>query len=84
MEFVGVTDTFGGSGNPTELMNAFGLTAREVYNSVKKVLKRRAGEWDQVQAMTEVGFDGEHPQGYPKPGTVFPLEALIEADKETA
>lgn len=82
MEFVGVTDTFGGSGNPTELMKAFGLTAQDVYNSVKKVLKRRAGEWNQIQTMTEVGFEGEHPQNYPKPGTVFPLADLIEQDRK--
>lgn len=84
MEFVGVTDTFGGSGDPNELMTAFGLTAQDVYNSAKKVLKRRAGEWNNVQAMTEVGFEGQHPKGYPKPGTVFPIEELIEADRKAA
>jgi transketolase len=83
MEFVGVTDTFGGSGNPTELMEAFGLTAKDVYRSVKKVLKRRAGEWDDIQAMTEVGFENEHPKGYPKPGEIFPIDELIEADRKT-
>lgn len=81
MEFVGVTDTFGGSGNPQELMEAFGLTSRDVYHSVRKLLKRRAGEWDRIQPMTEVGMDGEHPPGYPKPGTIFPINELIEADK---
>ncbi|HVZ38328.1 MAG TPA: transketolase C-terminal domain-containing protein [Candidatus Kapabacteria bacterium] len=84
MEFVGVTDTFGGSGNPNELMKAFGLTSRDIYNSVKKVLARRSGEWNQVQAMTEVGFEGQHPVGYPKPGTVFPIEELIENDRKAA
>lgn len=84
MEFVGVTDTFGGSGNPQELMEAFGLTSRDVYRSVRKLLKRRAGEWDRVQPMTEVGMDGEHPPGYPKPGTIFPINELIEADKATS
>ncbi|MBS1912419.1 MAG: transketolase family protein [Bacteroidetes bacterium] len=84
MEFVGVTDTFGGSGNPNELMKAFGLTSNDIYNSVKKVLARRAGEWNQVQAMTEVGFEGQHPAGYPKPGTVFPIEELIENDRKAA
>jgi transketolase len=84
MEFVGVTDTFGGSGKPDELMKTFGLTQDEVYNSVKKVLKRRSGEWNQFQLVTEVGFDGEHPANYPKPGTVFPIEELIEADKKAS
>ncbi len=83
MEFVGVTDTFGGSGKPEELMQAFGLTARDVYNSVESLLKRRAGEWDELQEITEVGFEGEHPQGYPKPGVTFPIETLIEADRQT-
>jgi transketolase len=83
MEFVGVTDSFGGSGTPTELMQAFGLTSTEIYRSVKKVLKRRSGEWNQIQEVTEVGFDGEHPQNYPKPGTVFPLEDLIAADRNS-
>lgn len=81
MEFVGVTDTFGGSGNPNELMAAFGLTSGDVVNSVRKVLKRRAGEWNEVQSMTQVGMPGEHPVGYPKPGTVFPIADLIEADR---
>jgi transketolase len=84
MEFVGVTDTFGGSGKPDELMKAFGLTQDEVYNSVKKVLKRRSGEWNQLQQVTEVGFEGQHPANYPKPGVVFPIEQLIEADKKGA
>ncbi|MDB5036005.1 MAG: tkt [Chlorobi bacterium] len=83
MEFVGVADTFGGSGSPGELMEAFGLTAKDVYNSVKKVLKRRSGEWNGLQAMTEVGMEGEHPKGYPKPGTIFPIDALIEADRKS-
>jgi transketolase len=82
MEFVGVTDTFGGSGKPDELMKTFGLTQDEVYNSVKKVLKRRSGEWNQLQQVTEVGFEGEHPVNYPKPGTIFPIEKLIEADRK--
>lgn len=84
MEFVGVTDTFGGSGNPDELMTAFGLTARDVYNSAKKTLMRRAGEWNQVQSMTQVGLEGQQPKGYPKPGATFPIEELIEADRRAA
>ncbi|MBL0331313.1 MAG: transketolase family protein [Chlorobiota bacterium] len=82
MEFVGVTDTFGGSGNSVELMTAFGLTAQDVYISVKKVLKRRAGEWNVIQSMTKIGFTEEdQPKNYPKPGTVFPLSDLIKQDE---
>lgn len=84
MEFVGVTDTFGGSGTPTELMKAFGLTSSDIYNSVKKVLMRRSGQWNGFQRMTEVGMEGEHPTNYPKPGVVFPIEELIEADRQAA
>lgn len=82
MEFVGVTDSFGGSGKPDELMKAFGLTSADVYNSVKKVLKRRAGEWDEVQTMIQVGFEGQQPTLYPKPGVTFPIADLIEADRK--
>ncbi len=84
MEFVGVTDTFGGSGNPNELMKAFGLTAEDVYHSVRKVLQRRAGQWTGIQSVTEVGMEGEHPANYPKPGTVFPVADLIEQDRKAA
>jgi transketolase len=82
MEFVGVTDTFGGSGKPDELMKAFGLTENDVYNSVKKVLKRRSGEWNQVQRITDVGLGDEQPANYPKPGVLFPIDQLIEADRK--
>jgi transketolase len=41
MEFVGVKDTFGGSGDPDELMKLFGLTSTDIVASVKTVLKRK-------------------------------------------
>ena len=41
MEFVGVQDTFGGSGDPDELMHYFGLTSSDIVKAVKKVLKRK-------------------------------------------
>lgn len=41
MEFVGVNDTYGGSGEPDELMQFFGLTAANIKENVKKVLKRK-------------------------------------------
>jgi transketolase len=41
MEFVGMKDSFGGSGEPEELMIKFGLTWREIYASVIKVIERR-------------------------------------------
>jgi transketolase len=84
MEFVGVADSFGGSGTPDELMKAFGLTHTTIVSAVRKVLKRRAGELDIVQAVTEVGMPGDGPVNYPKPGEVFPLETLVEADRKAA
>jgi transketolase len=41
MEFVGVKDTFGGSGDPDELMKLFGLTSTDIVAAVKNVLKRK-------------------------------------------
>ncbi len=41
MEFVGVQDTFGGSGDPDELMKLFGLTSVTIIEAVKKVMKRK-------------------------------------------
>lgn len=41
MEFVAVKDRFGKSGKPSELMEAFGLTSKEVIEAAQKVLKRK-------------------------------------------
>lgn len=41
MEFVGVKDTFGGSGKPDELMKFFGLTSDDVKSAIRKVLTRK-------------------------------------------
>jgi transketolase len=41
MEFVGINDTFGESGEPDELMRAYGITAKDVYEKSKKVLARK-------------------------------------------
>ncbi len=42
MEFVGVQDHFGESGEPRELLEAFHMTAPWIIKAVKKVLKRKA------------------------------------------
>jgi len=84
IEFVGVTDTFGGSGTPSELMEAFGLTHRYIEMSVRKVLKRRAGQWNVLQEVTTVGMPGEEPKNYPKPLTLFSLENFVEEDRRAA
>ncbi len=40
MEFVGVPDSFGESGEPEQLLEHFGLNARHIKAAVKRVLKR--------------------------------------------
>ena len=41
VEFVGVKDTFGGSGKPDELMEFFGLTSKDVKAAVKRAIARK-------------------------------------------
>lgn len=41
IEMVGVNDTFGESGQPEELMEKYGLTSKDIINSIKKVLERK-------------------------------------------
>lgn len=41
IEFVGVKDSFGGSGEPEELMEKYGLTWKEIYASALKSMQRR-------------------------------------------
>lgn len=41
MEFVGVKDTFGGSGDPDELMKLFGLTSSDIVLAVRKAISRK-------------------------------------------
>ncbi len=41
MEFVGVRDRFGESGNPSELIEAFGLGVKDIAAAVKKVIARK-------------------------------------------
>ncbi len=41
MEFVGLEDTFGESGAPEELLEKYGMGAKDIKAAVKKVLKRK-------------------------------------------
>lgn len=41
MEFIGVQDRFGESGEPAELLDAFGLSSPHIIKAVQKVLKRK-------------------------------------------
>lgn len=42
VEFVGVKDSFGGSGKPDELMEYFGLTSKDVKAAIKRAIARKA------------------------------------------
>lgn len=55
MEFVGVKDSFGGSGEPEELMIKFGLTWKEIYASALIAMQRRdGGSLQKIRAIKEV------------------------------
>ncbi len=41
MEFVGMKDSFGESGQPRELLEKYGMTDKEIITAVKKVLERK-------------------------------------------
>ena len=41
MEFVGVVDSFGESGTPTQLMNKYGLSSEKIMEKCKKVISRK-------------------------------------------
>lgn len=41
IEFIGLLDTFGESGQPAELLKKYGMTAKDIVKAVKKVIKRR-------------------------------------------
>ena len=41
MEFVGVEDSFGESGTPTQLMDKFGLSSKKIMEKCKKVILRK-------------------------------------------
>ncbi len=55
MEFVGVKDSFGGSGEPEELMQKFGLTWKEIYASALVAMHRRdKGSLPDIRKIIEV------------------------------
>jgi transketolase len=41
-EYVAVNDSFGESGTPDQLMEKYGLTANDIVEAVKKVMKRKS------------------------------------------
>jgi len=54
IEFVGVKDSFGGSGEPEELMEKFGLTWKEIYASALVAMDRRDKGSTSVRAIKDV------------------------------
>lgn len=58
VEFVGVRDSFGGSGEPEELMQKFGLTWKEIYASALLAMERRdkgSNGYRQVKDVAQMG-----------------------------
>ena len=41
IEFIGVQDRFGESGDPDELLEKYGLKAKHIVNAAKKAIKRK-------------------------------------------
>lgn len=54
IEFVGVPDRFGLSGEPEELMEYFGLTAQTIVASVIRAINRRDKGFDTIQKITDI------------------------------
>ena len=54
MEIVGVKDSFGGSGEPFELMEEFGLTWKEIYASVLTAIERKKGKLFPIREVKEI------------------------------
>ncbi|MBI2794782.1 MAG: transketolase family protein [Ignavibacteria bacterium] len=53
IEFVGVKDSFGGSGEPEELMEKFGLTWKEIAAAARVAMKRRDKGSSGVRSIVE-------------------------------
>lgn len=53
IEFVGVMDSFGGSGEPEELMEVFGLTHKEIVTAAKLSMQRRDSGSSGVRRVAE-------------------------------
>ena len=44
LEMVGVNDTFGESGTPRQLMEKYGLTAKDIVKASNKVIARKSSK----------------------------------------
>ncbi len=54
MEFIGIKDTFGLSGEPDELIGYFGLTKKEIYASALKAIERKEKGFIGVRELTDI------------------------------
>ena len=54
MEFVGVKDTFGGSGEPFELTELYGLTWKEIYASSLLAIERKNNGSSSIRKVKDV------------------------------
>lgn len=54
IEFVGMKDSFGGSGEPEELMEKFGLTRREIVLSALEAVKRKKKDTHSYKNVVDV------------------------------
>ena len=54
MEFVGIPDRFGESGEPDELMVKFGLTWKEIYANALKAIERKEKGFQKIRKMTDI------------------------------
>ena len=44
MEVIGVQDRFGESGEPKELLEKFGLTAKSIIEAAKRIIERKINQ----------------------------------------
>lgn len=54
MEFVGIKDTFGGSGEPFELLEKYGLTWKEIYSSALTAVKRKNDDSKEIRKVKDI------------------------------
>lgn len=54
MEFIGIPDTFGGSGEPEELLDIYGLRAKNIVEAAKKAIDRKKNGFTKVRKVTEL------------------------------
>ena len=53
MEFIGIKDRFGCSGEPEELQKIFGLTSESIVKSALKAIERKENKFDGYRKLTE-------------------------------